>query len=252
MELTVDRFVTTVISDSSEKALGTLQLIRSYNHNPGDQSWAAKRQMTMPISRAKTKISDVAQKRLQKSPIWDSEVWKVARAATAAQWYFKPLKIVSWPRTEQLLFTYCGFYIHNPTMEGVQEVEDEYGSTSIGAVVSIGSARGDHESQKKGLLAITSSVKGFVQHSEDPERVHENVRIMAKAVNFPYFRLNDPLGLDIGLDEWEPRGRFTKATGSKTKSEIQKYFNEWQVQLHNRQLIHECAEELVKRRRRRI
>ena len=137
-------------------------------------------------------------------------------------------------------------------MEGVQEVEDEYGSTSIGAVVSIGTARGDHESQRKGLLAITSSVKGFVQNSEDPERVHENVRIMAKAVNFPYFRLNDPLGLDIGLDEWEPRGRFTKATGSKTKSEIQKYFNEWQVQLHNRQLIHECAEELVKRRRRRI
>ena len=70
MELTVDRFVTTVISDSSEKALGTLHLIRSYHHNPGEKSWAANRQMTLPISRANTKILDIAKKRPQESSKW--------------------------------------------------------------------------------------------------------------------------------------------------------------------------------------
>ena len=179
------------------------------------------------------------------------EIWEVARAATAAPFYFDPLKIDHSGSSEHMILTDAGFgHTNNPTKEGTNEIEWMYGTESIGIVVSVGTARKDEGDLKRGPMAIKSKVVGIAQKATDTERVHSEMDTNSSRSkdDFPYYRLNDPDGLKMELDEWEPKSnRLNNKSGSKTLETIQIAFIKWAG--NNTAYLQNCAEELVRCRR---
>ena len=181
-------------------------------------------------------------------PADDFEVWEVARAATAAPFYFDPLKIDIPSSKEYMTFTDAGFGDkNNPTKEGTDEIEYMYGTESIGIVVSVGTARRDEGSLSRGPFAFRSEVKEIAQKATDTERVHRDMEAKSLTEGFPYYRLNDPSGLKMQLDEWEPRPILFNGrdSGSETLERVRIAFNRWITNDENRNLIQRCAEDLV-------
>ena len=150
-----------------------------------------------------------------------------------------------------MLFTDGGFnYTNNPTREGTMEIEEAYGMEHIGAVVSVGTARHDQRPKEKGILPILSRIKNVANMATDPEIVHRELQGLSEREGFPYFRLNDPGALDIGLDEWEPkRDWFHKTSGTTTMKTIRNAFAHWAINHRTQDLFRECAAELVERRK---
>ena len=155
-----------------------------------------------------------------------------------------------------MIFKDGGFnYANNPTKEGLREIEEEYGSSAIGIVVSVGTARLDQPPGKQKLLPFLPVVTEMTQMATDPEKIHEEVETLSKSevFPFPYFRLNHPGQLGIKLDEWKPRhGSSKKPSGSVTVNAIQQVFDNWAAQRDNINLLKNCATQLVRRRRARI
>ena len=186
----------------------------------------------------------------------DFEVWQVARAATAAQFYFEPLEIDHHAAGRKITFTDGGFsHTNNPTREGKREIEDLYGNNSIGIVVSVGTARKLKEDggRKPFFSSIPNSTRDFADTMTDPEIVHRELkREHEKRMTFSYYRLNHPGGLKTDLDEWKPKqGMLNKEGGWKTMADIRRSFYEWATKLENIQQLQACAEELVACRRKR-
>lgn len=187
----------------------------------------------------------------------DFEVWQVARAATAAQFYFEPLEIYHHAAGRKITFTDGGFsHTNNPTWEGKREIEDLYGPNSIGIVVSVGTARKLKEDggKKPFFSSIPHSTRDFADTMTDPEIVHQEIKREHERSRgmFSYYRLNHPGGLKTDLDEWEPKqGMLNKEGGSKTMADIRRSFYEWATKLDIIQQFQACAEELVACRRRR-
>ena len=186
----------------------------------------------------------------------DFEIWEVARAATAAPFYFDPLKIDIRGSSEHMILTDAGFsHTNNPTKEGINEIEGMYGTESIGIVVSVGTARRDECNLKSGPMAFKSKVEKFAQMATpslatDTERVHSEMATNSSRSKdyFRYYRMNDPDGLKMALDEWEPKSnRFNKKSGWKTLETIQIAFSKWAG--NNTAHLQSCAEELVRCRR---
>ena len=185
-------------------------------------------------------------------PADDFEIWEVARAATAAPFYFDPLKIDIPSSKEYMTFTDAGFGDkNNPTKEGTDEIEWMHGTESIGIVVSVGTARRDEGSLRRGAFAFKSKLEEIAQKATDTERVHTDMEAKSVTEGFPYYRLNDPNGLKMQLDEWEPKpSRFNnRASGSKTLERIRIAFEHWLASDENRNLIQACAQDLVRCRR---
>lgn len=176
------------------------------------------------------------------------EIWQVARAASAAPFYFEPLKIPIPGASGHLLFTDGGFnHANNPTLLGTHEIEDDHGGSSIGIVVSVGTARKVKASQGAGLR---QRVEEIAYTATDPEKVHQEMEEKSDKEGFPYFRLNHPDGLSIELDEWKPKQTpFTKTSGSKTLEDIRSAFDGWAGKVDNVKLFQDCAEALVRRKR---
>ena len=181
------------------------------------------------------------------------EIWEVARAATAAKWFFKPLEIKLPGTAGHLLFSDGGFGANNPTQEAIYELEDLYGRGSIGVVVSIGTARKDEGEAKPGFfLAVPRAAKEFASKATDPEVVH---RSMESQLEEGYFRINDPGRLGIELDDWKPRrtkGKGSPRSGKVTLDEITHAFNGWAAVPSNVTYLRRCALELVHSRRQRM
>ena len=183
------------------------------------------------------------------------EIWQVARAATAAPFYFEPLKVEQARTSEHIFFTDGGFsHTNNPTLQGKREIEDLYGTNSIGIVVSVGTARKKkEETGPPGLRFFTKirrEMKGWAHEMSDPEEVHHD---MQRERDFPYYRLNDPEGLDIELDRWEPKqSLFSKDAGSKTIATITNAFSQWASEIATVTQLKSCARELVECRRNRM
>ena len=182
------------------------------------------------------------------------EVWEVARAATAAKFYFEPLKI------ENAVggfanFTDGGFgTANNPTLTGKQEIEDLNGKSSIGIVVSVGTARKLKKDAKKATFfsTVPDSAREFANAASDPELIHKYMKREHAIFNeFPYYRLNEPGGLQTELDEWEPKRKMysEKQGGAKTIADIEIALAKWAAKLENVQQLQECAAALVARRK---
>lgn len=177
------------------------------------------------------------------------EIWKVARAATAAPFYFKEVIIDEDKKTkEKLSYSDGGFgHTNNPTSVGIYELHDLYSQdgerAKLGAIVSIGTSRADNMPSGKGIF---KRVRKAFTNATDPQHVACQV-----AYYHPthYWRLNDSRqGLNIELDEWKP-GRSSDNPGHKTLAKIRNAFREWAQDRDNAEMIRNCAYDLVRRRR---
>ena len=276
MCLLSNRFVTTLRTQPGGNR-ETLYLIRSYDHEersdplPSNAPTRRNTRNTGLTSRSNTgrtntgnlpeagggprrdtKQSDtINHEKAQKF-----EIWEVARAATAARFFFEPLKIKLPGSSEHMLFEDGGFgHANNPTLEGTHELEDLYGHSSVGIVVSVGTARKDEEGKKPLIFAaVRRATKKFAAVATDPEAVHRSMDRRSKRTNddlsLSYFRLNDPGRLGVELDEWEPKKpMFNKISGSTTLSTIEGAFSNWASDTENIARLAECAAALVRCRR---
>ena len=186
------------------------------------------------------------------------EIWQVARAATAAPFYFEPLKIEMARTSGHILFTDGGFsQNNNPTREGIREIGDFHGPNSIGIVVSVGTARKKKEATgsrlRRFFTVIKKDVEDMAHEISDPEAIHEEMQRAEDEQGFAYYRLNHENGLDIRLDQWEPKRNFMrKHAGSKTKKDIRNAFGDWASQTENINQFQDCARQLVDCRRKRM
>ena len=186
------------------------------------------------------------------------EIWQVARAATAAPWYFEPLKVEKARTSGHIYFTDGGFSRNNnPTRRGQLEIEELHGSNSIGIVVSVGTARTENVDRNSQWWRFVNKVpremKGMAHDLSDPEQVHEDMQKEQEKQDFPYFRLNHRDGLNIELDRWEPKqGWFKPPAGSKTISIIDNAFGRWACDVPTINVLKDCATRLVECRRRRM
>ncbi len=170
-------------------------------------------------------------------------IWQVARGATAAQSYFEPYQLGNTIYTD-------GAYGKdvNPTMVGVEEIEQRYGKDATNIVVSVGTAKSDLARKKnlKGLL------KGYLHRSWDPEIVDRSMRKLEGDRNFKYFRVNEPEALKLELDDWKPRHRPWRSkekVGSETIVQIEMIFGKWAKKPDIGILFDKCARNLVQIRR---
>ena len=187
------------------------------------------------------------------------EVWQVARAATAAKFYFEPLQIEN-----ARLGRGCTEFkdgglgpANNPTRVGKQEIEDLQGPDAIGIIVSVGTARKQKQDAKKATFfsTIPDSAKEFAEQVTDPEVIHKEMeRDCRNGQKFSYYRLNHPGGLQTELDEWEPKSKMYKKKegGAKTIGDIENAFKDWAQQPDNKTQLQECAAYLVNCRRGRM
>ena len=204
------------------------------------------------------KIKEKEPRTLNYEKAQELEIWQVARAATAAPFYFEPLKVEKARASGHVLFTDGGFsHTNNPTRRGQLEIEDFHGPGSIGIVVSVGTAR--KEKKAKGLPGlhffnkVPREMRDMAHNMSDPEVVHRDMKRERDKQDFTYYRLNDQQGLDIELDCWEPKqGLFNQSAGSKTIKIIEDAFAHWACEAATMQQLRSCAEVLVECRRQRM
>ena len=175
-------------------------------------------------------------------------IWRVAQAATAAPFYFDPVR----SKKKNVTYTDGGLQeSNNPTKKGVNEIKQLYGPSSVGIVVSVGTARGETHTKSR----IKRKLKGMFGAASDPEKIHAWATEKLPRAQTSYYRLNNPGDLRLELDDWRPRGLFTKNgnSGSQTLVEIRNSFYTWVGKTEGvRAIFRRCAEELVQRRRARI
>ncbi|KAF2688273.1 hypothetical protein K458DRAFT_293222 [Lentithecium fluviatile CBS 122367] len=230
------QFVTTMQrTKGPEISADTVYLIRSYDHFQKKNHKSLERQDTDGPKRNWGQRSML-------------EIWQVARAATAAPFYFKEIKF----RQEnhngctKIYFSDGGFgHTNNPTMLGIQEIEGLHGRPNVGVVVNIGTARADGALSGRGLFKRLA--KGF-NEATNPKIV--DAWVTRERLGF-YYRFNDKDGIPVELDEWKPNGWFTKHPGRDTLRDIENCFNAWIAHRKVLAQFNECARELVRRRRRR-
>lgn len=192
------------------------------------------------------------------APAADFAIVDVARAATAAPFYFDPIDI------KGVIFEDGGLReTNNPTMVGVEEIQCIHGPDFIGTVVSVGTARGPPKTQSKVRQirdTIRSKLVRITNMSTDPDIVHRNAEPRVRQVGGDYFRLNprrDTDLLSIPLDEWEPRSRWRNEMfsaseilpGQRTVREMDAAFNIWALHSDVHQEMEDCAWALVDIRR---
>ena len=242
-------------------------LIRSYDHEIRDSpthSRLTSRANTTLGGRTNTGRTDTGmtdssgtrvpkKRRMNYEVAQNFEVWQVARAATAAPFFVDPLKIPLVGSEGHLVLRDGGFSsMNNPTKEAIKEIEELYGSDSVGSVVSVGTARKDYgEVKPHFFLTIPKYVKETTKVAINPEKVHSDLESDMREGN--YWRLNDPEKLGVELDEWLPRHSTRGTTsGSKTIKNISDAFREWLAVLANVEYLQECAAQLVECRHRRM
>ena len=170
------------------------------------------------------------------------EIWQVARAATAAPFYFKPM-IIDHGST-QMSYTDGGLFTrNNPTSEGIQEVEEGFGIGSLDTVVSIGTAK----ALKPDGKTTISRGEQMIDRAGDPEQVHDQIQAQADKT-YGYFRFNDTRGIDVDFDDCLPRKKWPRnrvSPGFLTYQKIETAWNEWASRIENFNALKRCAERLV-------
>lgn len=252
------------------KYLSTPYLIRSYDHvqrlrNSRANTGGSSKVLTGFRSKVSTGVSTESsvskpQPPARKGTNYEAaqglEIWQVARAATAADFYFKPWIHRRSPKP--MLLTDGGFGPdNNPTERARQEIEDLHDTGSTDVIVSVGTARKIEPETAKSLFTLPQRIRKIVTELTDPEQVHDRMVDMVKKHNesqgsehpLNYYRLNHPGGLQVELDEWQPRKNKTKtASGSRTVTKITNDFNAYLTEEGIRSEIKDCAAKLVKRR----
>lgn len=108
------------------------------------------------------------------------EVWQVARAATAIPFYFEPIKIESAQGVLSMLF--ASSQVISPARTGTQEIGDLHGHSSVGIVVSVGTARTLESNAKKATFfsTIPDAARDVVENMRRDQESMENDLKMLK------------------------------------------------------------------------
>ena len=223
-------------------------VIRSYNCEPQDSRF----HYSETAVRDEDTQTNQYGYRSNIGPTPDIEVWQVACAATAAPIYFKPFSLTS-PRGGNVEYTDGSLgHDNNPTMVAKNDILGLYQEDSLGVVVSVGTARKklDARVHKEGPMAAIGVGNRVVHTATNPEAHHKKIAgDLAEGFGpqFSYYRLNDPGGLDMDLDEWEPKkSSSSKKSGSETLEAMRTRFNEWYGDRAVNEKFKKCARELVK------
>ena len=182
----------------------------------------------------------------------DLPIWKVARATSAAPFYFKPVTVNT--TNKELIFEDGGIGNNNPTLGAIKEVQVS-SEEQLGIVVSIGTARGVRQPDKN-----PSSVRAVLYKLSDalgnPENVHSNASEIAVRDLFDYVRFNPSANehlLNVSLDEWLPRKpRSGQTAGSETIYGIRSTFERWYCEPSVSEQFRTTAKTLVSIRRQRL
>lgn len=209
--------------------------------------------------------------------------WKVARAATAASLYFKPLEIAlddgevirTRKQTTQLsqnlrvdtgrrntgmgkrkkqsrtrrtaLFSDAGFSrVNNPSLSVRDELRDIFrdGPKKVANWISIGTAR---PSSPHTTSSLRSILRKAVAEVGDPEGGHQQMERL-RPREFDYYRLNEPNGLPhVEMDDWKPRS--SKNSGAETIEAMKAAFHRWVAEPDNQEKVKRAAKSLVQIRR---
>lgn len=170
------------------------------------------------------------------------KIWQVARAATAAPFYFKEKVFSPNGSNEKVHYSDGGFgSTNNPTAVAIQEIRLHHGNDKVGAIVSIGTAKSDNDAGGQGAR---DHVERAFDTATNPSQVHVTVLNQDRP---NYWRLNDEKGLAMPLDHWKPT--YTGKPGSHTMQTIKQKFAEWVRNRDVVDLLDKCASELVRRRR---
>ena len=239
----------------------TPYLIRSYHHenkrrphpptaptpgtNTGSSQANTSRSANPSVEVSEEEETGYATKNYERAH--EFEIWQVARAATAAPFYFKPLKIEMARTSGSIDFTDGGFsYTNNPSEKGKTEIEDLHGHDKIGILVSVGTARKQKEEKKSFFNKLGREGRNMAYKATNPETIHEQIGKDQKREGFAYYRLNDLEGLDIEFDRWEPKQHwFNEDAGSHTIETIENIFHQWAVRVDTLRLLEKCAKMLV-------
>ena len=184
-------------------------------------------------------------------------LWLAAKAATAADLYFQPVKIPSAQGT--MTFRDGGFgESNNPCSIGYDELKNEWGEAGIQSVISIGTARRNGILMSKGPFQhISSYVSKWVNNATDPYPVHLRMAERCYENGIFYRRLNSDKGLvpaamlPIEFDQWKPRKRWwrRKQSGTTTLQKIEWSFRMWIADEESEFRLRTCAEQMVRVRR---
>lgn len=261
------RFVTTLKAQrdaKGNKKNATMQLIRSYDCDRADGD---SRRTTQRSRSTHSKIDGHFQNRARVFPLMKAgradnfKIWEVARAATAAPYYFDPIEIKDGDNIINVFEDGGLGETTNPTEDGIDDIAIQEGHDAVGIVVSVGTARGQLGHEKDFILGKTKDkFKGTIWNASDPERVHARVERKQDSGhyrNMKYWRLNptteDHL-LDMALDAWKPKRspRLKRVPGSRTINDIKNAFSKWASQTDVQNELRECARQLVEQRRRRM
>ncbi|KAF1930023.1 FabD/lysophospholipase-like protein [Didymella exigua CBS 183.55] len=236
-------FVTTERTTKNTSGVDTkdFYLIRSYSHEEN----------TRPVRPPNPDTSRrmVTPPKTNFGPAETMEIPKVARAVTAAPMYFKRLEFTHKIGThdQKYYFTDGGFgRTNNPTVIGLDEIDSIPGKHTIGAIVNIGTSRGNKADPSR--TTALGIVKALTDEATNPGDVAKE---MGRLNLDKYWRFNDDGGINVELDEWRPAGFFTKRNyrGTITIDTIEHAFNKWAAEQDNVYWLDHCARELVKIRR---
>lgn len=145
-----------------------------------------------------------------------NEIWKVARATSAAPAYFKPMKI------DDDEYLDGGFGANNPCAEVYDEVQRMNNSAErcVGLIISVGTGKLQQSRfQGRGFRRYIGFFHFATKWAADSEEKHIDMTRL-NLPNYARFNVESALGA-MKLDEWRDRGSLRLKTGetiSKLKS----------------------------------
>lgn len=175
-------------------------------------------------------------------------IWQVARATSAAPFYFKSVKMGR--GDERYEFVDGGFGANNPSEEAFEEVKmmSSDRDTALSALVSIGTGKDSESTPLRGAglqmyAAYANVAKKWATYAEG---THETM-LRLTGNKIPYFRLNVERGIgSMKLDEFKTKGDRC-ITLDNIRHATEAYLGSDEV----KKQISSCARVLVERRRRR-
>ena len=139
-------------------------------------------------------------------------IWQVARATSAAPFYFESVRLEE--DNEQYELIDGGFGANNPTEEAYGSVQQLHNNNSkaVRVLVSIGTGKNLERVKlsRAGYSKYLEYINAAAKWATDSEKTHETVTRMANG-NAAYFRLNVEHGIGkMKLDAWKGvKGRET-------------------------------------------
>jgi hypothetical protein len=173
-------------------------------------------------------------------------IWQVARATTAAPFYFDPIDI------QNRKYGDGGFGKNNPVIELFSEVKTMHGhnADTVSMILSVGTGTGgfkikQYRSGTVGkYMGYLKAVKQIASASEDQHQI----MLQTKPSKLEYHRLNVKASSGLAkmkLDEWKGKD------GIKTLDKMKRLTNEYLEDTDVKKEIEEIADVLVHARRQR-